>query len=189
MVNIGFVCEGDTEVKIIKSEAFQQLLRERNLRCVFPIEDADGNGNLLPHNLTERRQALEKAGADTIFILTDLDKDASVAITRQRIGEHSNHEIIVAVQEAEAWFQADSATLSGLLGEPVYFETPEKDPQPFETIRRLFLTKTGRGVGTKPILARRMLKYGFTIEAAANHPNCPSARYFLTKLQTLASAN
>ena len=34
-----------------------------------------------------------------------------------------------------------------------------------------------------------MLKYGFTIENAANHPNCPSARYFLTKLQTLASAN
>lgn len=189
MVNIGFICEGDTEVKIVKSDAFQQLLTKLNLQCVFPIEDADGNGNLLPHKLTERREALQKAGANTIFILTDLDKEASVSVTRQRIGEHDKQRIIVAVQEAEAWFLADSPTLSRLLGESVYFDFPEQDSEPFETIRRLFLAKTGRGVGTKPILARRMLKYGFIIERAAGHPNCPSARYFLTNLQTLASAN
>ncbi|GAB3698734.1 hypothetical protein GCM10027592_24090 [Spirosoma flavus] len=189
MVNVGFICEGDTEVKIAKSDAFQQMLSNLNLQCVFPIEDADGNGNLLPHNIHPKRQTLEIAGADLIFILTDLDEDVTIRNTRQRIGEFPNQHIIVAVQEAEAWFLADSVTLSTLLGKSVYFEFPERETEPFEIIRQLFIEETGRGVGTKPILARRMLKYGFTIENAAQHPNCPSANYFLTKLQTLASAN
>lgn len=189
MVNVGFICEGDTEVKIVKSEAFQHLLRASGLTCVLPIEDAKGNGNLLPHNMLERRNTLEKAGADAIFILTDLDEDVTIDATRQRIGESPNQHIIVAVQEAEAWFLADSVTLSTLLGKSVYFDDPEQEAEPFEIIRQLFIKETGRGVGTKPILARRMLKYGFTIENAAKHPNCPSAHYFLTKLQTLASAN
>ncbi|MBD2755025.1 ubiquitin family protein [Spirosoma validum] len=189
MVNVGFICEGDTEVKIVKSDAFQYLLEQLSLRCIFPVEDADGNGNLLPHNILAKRNTLEKAGADKIFILTDLDTDASVISTRQRIGEYFNQRIIVAVQEAEAWFLADSATLTTLLGKSIYFDYPEQAVEPFEVIRQLFLEETGRGVGTKPILARRMIKYGFTIENAAQHPNCPSANYFLTKLQTLASAN
>lgn len=189
MVNIGFICEGDTEVKIVKSSAFQHLLTESELTCVFPIEDAEGNGNLLPHKIVEKRNALEKAGANVIFILTDIDKDASVADARQRVGEYPGQRIIVAVREAEAWFLTDSSTLSTLLGEPFYEEYPEQEAEPFETIRRLFIQQSGRGVGTKPMLARRMLNYGFTIEQAARHPNCPSARYFLTKLKTLATAN
>lgn len=189
MVNVGFICEGDTEVKIVKSDAFQLLLAQLSLRCIFPIEDADGNGNLLPHNILPKRSTLEKAGADTIFILTDLDSDSSIVNTRERIGEYPNQQIIVAVQEAEAWFLADSSTLSMLLRKSIYFDYPEQEVEPFETIRQLFLEETGRGVGTKPILTRRMLKYGFTIENAAQHPNCSSATYFLTKLQTLASAN
>jgi hypothetical protein len=189
MVNVGFICEGDTEVKIVKSSTFQQLLTDCNLQCVFPIEDADGNGNMLPHKLMERRRVLEQAGTHAIFVLTDLDQDVSIKDTRLRIGEYEDQHIIVAVRQAEAWFLADSATLSRLLNTHFYVEHPEKETNPFEQIRDLFLQRTGRGVGTKPILARRMLKYGFTIENAAKHPNCPSAQYFLTKLQTLASAN
>jgi hypothetical protein len=189
MVNIGFICEGDTEVKIVRSSAFQQLLIDCRLQCIFPIEDADGNGNLLPHKLMERRSVLEKAGTNAIFVLTDLDQNISIEDTRLRIGEYKNQHIVVAVRQAEAWFLADSATLSRLLDSHFHVEYPEQETKPFEKIRDLFLQRTGRGVGTKPILARRMLKYGFTIENAAKHPNCPSAQYFLTKLQTLASAN
>ena len=133
-----------------------------------------------PHNITEKSNTLKQAGADTIFILTDLDKDVSISATRERIGEFHYQQIVVAVKEAEAWFLADSSTLSRLMDEPIYFEYPEYESEPFEHIRQLLLVKTGRGVGTKPILARRMLKYGFTIQQAAQHPNCPSAQYFLT---------
>lgn len=189
MVNVGFICEGDTEVKIVKSKGFQTLLQSLNLRCVIPVEDADGNANLLPHKLESKRAKLKGGGAEVVVILTDLDKDESVKTTKERITETDGQHIVVAVKEAEAWFLASSTVLSEIIGEPVWFEKPEEDNEPFETIRQLFLEKTGRGVGTKPILARRMLKYGFTIQQAAQHPHCPSARYFLTTLQTLASAN
>jgi hypothetical protein len=189
MVNVGFICEGDTEVKIVKSEAFQSLLTATGLHCVSPIQDADGNGNLLPHNITEKRQVLTKKGATHIVVLTDQDNDTSVTATRQRIGDYPDQHTIIAVRAAEAWFLADSATMTKMLDVPFHLDQPEEEAEPFETIRQLFLRQTGRGVGTKPILARRMLKYGFSIERAAAHPNCPSAHYFLTKLQTLASAN
>ncbi|QJW89690.1 hypothetical protein HNV11_10005 [Spirosoma taeanense] len=189
MVNVGFICEGDTEVKIVKSEAFQTLLAAAGLHCVSPIQNADGNGNLLPHNIEEKRQALLQAGTAHVVVLTDQDDDTSVEATRQRIGEYPNQHTVIAVRAAEAWFLADSATMSTMLDVTFHMDYPEQEADPFETIRQLFLAKTGRGVGTKPILARRMLKYGFSIERAAAHPNCPSAHYFLTKLQTLASAN
>ena len=189
MVSVGFICEGDTEVMIVKSIAFQELLTSLNLQCIFPIEDAEGDGNLLPHNIGPKQERLRQAGANAIIVLTDLDNRTSIANTKQRITEAFNQHIIVAVKEIEAWFLATNNLLGQLLGEPITIEFPEADEEPFETIRQLFIEKTGRGVGTKPILARRMLKYGFTIENAAKHPNCPSANYFLTKLQTLASAN
>lgn len=189
MVKVGFICEGDTERKIVESPAFQQTISSLGLRCIKPIEDADGNGNLLPHNIEPIRAKLFAAGADTIFVLTDLDKDASIATTKQRISDLPNQTIIIAVKAVEAWFLADSFLLSTLVNTQVHIDYPESEAYPFETIRQLFLNQTGRGVGTKHILATRLLKYGFTIERAAAHPNCASARYFLRKLQTLASAN
>lgn len=189
MVTIGFICEGDTERKIIESVAFQQTLTGLGLICIKPIEDADGNGNLLPHNIEPIRTKLFAAGADTIFVLTDLDKDATVDSTKKRISELPNQTIIIAIKAVEAWFLADSNLLSDLMSTTIHIDHPESEEQPFEKIRQLFLDKTGRGVGTKHILATRFIKYGFTIEKAAQHPNCTSAHYFLTKLQTLASAN
>ena len=188
-MNVGFICEGDTERKVVESSAFQQLLTNYGINCITPIEDAEGNGNLLPHNIQEKQNKLFSAGASLIVVLTDLDKDACITKTKERIQEFPNQVITVAVKEIEAWFLADSAVLTQMTGVPVYIDYPEQDEQPFETIRQIFLNKTGRGIGTKPMLARRMLKYGFSIENAAQHPNCPSATYFLTKLQTLALAN
>jgi len=189
MVKVGFICEGDTERKIIESSAFQKTLSDLGLVCIKPIEDADGNGNLLPHNIEPIRAKLFAAGADIIFVITDLDQDANVSVTKQRISEFPNQVIIIAVKAVEAWFLADSVLLSGLMSTDIHIDYPENEEQPFETIRQLFLNKTGRGVGTKHILATRFIKYGFTIENAAQHPNCLSAHYFLNKLQTLASAN
>jgi hypothetical protein len=189
VVKIGFICEGDTERKLIESPAFQQTLTGLGITCIKPIEDADGNGNLLPHNVDPIRTKLFAAGANTIFVLTDLDNDANITTTKQRISNLHSQTIIVAVRAVEAWFLADSVLLSRLIGTSVHVDYPENEENPFETIRQLFLSQTSRGVGTKHILATRLLKYGFTIERAAAHPNCLSARYFLRKLQTLASAS
>jgi hypothetical protein len=40
---------------------------------------------------------------------------------------------------------------------------------------------------SKPRLAKKMLEKDFSIQNAASHPNCPSAKYFLTKLQSIVN--
>ena len=185
MVRIGFICEGKTERKIIESGAFQSLLNSLSIECVFPVIDAKGSGNLLPENILDFKKELLSNDAEKIIIVTDLDVDTCITKTKKRIGVYENEFIVVAIQQVEAWFLADTETLSKLLSRKFIFEFPENEKNPFETMRNIFLQTNNRGVGNKDILAQRMLKYGFSIENAANHPNCPSARYFIEKLKSV----
>jgi len=189
-LRIGFICEGKTEKNVIESDSFQQWLRQQDFDCILPVIDAKGNGNLLPQRIDVLRQELLDQKAEKIFVITDLDVDNCITSTRQRITERDDQIIIVAVRQIESWFLSDTPTLQYLFGDYTFvIDKPEQDINPFLTLQQLLLTKTKRGVGSKNILVSRMLKYGFTVERAAEHPNCPSARYFLDKLQTLASAN
>ncbi len=185
MVKVGFICEGKTEKKIIESVIFQEWLIKNDIQCINPVFDAEGNGNLLPNNIRLIREELIKNGAQQIIILTDLDDDVCITLTKQRITHLDNQIVLIAVKKIEAWFLADHKTISQLVNSHVIVDLPEASDNPFETIQQLFLEKTGRGIGTQPMLARRMIKYGFSVEKAAQHPNCPSANYFLTKLQSL----
>lgn len=189
-MSIGFICEGKTEQEIIESAGFQDWLTLNGLTCIQPVFDVAGNGNLLPHRLNDIRDTLYKNGANLLVVITDLDHDQCITITRQRITQQDDLIVIVAARQIESWFLSDSNTLRLLFSDDTFvFEHPEAEQNPFVTLKRLFESKTQRGIGTKSMLARRMIKYGFTIQNAAKHPNCPSAQYFLTKLQTLASAN
>ena len=185
-MKVGFLCEGNTEVKIVKSNRFQQYLTRVGIEMVVPILDAEGGGNLTPGKSGEYTDLLIANGADRVIILTDLDDDSCISLTKSRITTSDNIIVIVAVRQIEAWFLADSNTLSHLLKENFEFERPEEEADPFETLKNIFLTRYNRGIGGKDIFTRRMLKYGFSIENAAQHPNCPSAAYFLKKLKQLA---
>lgn len=46
---------------------------------------------------------------------------------------------------------------------------------------------TGRGTGDKVRTAKKVVKNHFNIENAGSHPNCPSAKYFLDKIDDLGS--
>lgn len=190
VVKVGFIVEGKTERKIIESDDFNSILASNNLQLLPPVINVDGNGNLLPDKLAESIEILQMNGAIKVFILTDLDEDACITKTRQRIGNSANTIIIVAVKQIEAWFLADSQTLGTLFSDENFvFPQPERESSPYDTLRSLFVEKTNRGVGTKDILAARMLKYGFSLTRAAQHPNCPSAAYFLNKLMQLDPKN
>ncbi len=190
MVKIGFICEGKTEKNVIESDGFQQWLRQQGIDCILPVIDAKGSGNLLPHRIDPLRQQLLERDAQTIIVLTDLDNDSCITSTRERITERNDQLVIVAVKQIESWFLSDTPTLQTMFGDVAFiFSEPEQEINAYVTLQRILFEKTNRGVGSKNILVSRMLKYGFTIERAAEHPNCPSARYFLTKLKTLASAS
>jgi hypothetical protein len=151
------------------------------------VIDATGNGNLLPKYRTAFIEILKDEQSEKIFILTDLDVDDCITKTKERIGYYRDTIILVSVKQVEAWFLADTITLSKIFKEPdFHFDFPEKEINPFETLRNLYLQKTNRGLGnSKPKIARQMVAEGFTIANAANLPNVGFARYFVNKLNSI----
>jgi hypothetical protein len=185
-MKLGFICEGFTERLFIESNTFQQLLLGLSHICIFPVIDAKGNGNLLPKYLPEQTRILLDKGAERIFIITDLDEDACITVTKTRIAAPNNHIVIVSVRKIEAWFLADSAFMFSMCNSNIEILEPENEPNPFERIRSLLLEHTGRGIPLKSLLAKRAVNNNFSIRNAAAHPSCPSAKYFMDKLEELA---
>lgn len=185
MVKLGIICEGETEGIIFNTPEFEQLLQNFNVELIGVVETGSKT-QYFEDRLLKHREILLDKGAEKIIVLLDLDRDTCITFTKQDIREFDDQIIIVAVKEFENWYLADSAALSNLINRQVYIESPEQDDNAEKTIIQL----RGKGFGhSKPRLANAIKRCGFTIENAAHHPNCPSARYFLTKLQTLASAN
>ncbi len=183
MVKVGFICEGETEKIIVDSFDFKNILEKRNLKLIKAI-DATGNGNLLPKNIKPFIENLKDDGAEKIFILTDLDQDLCITKTKERINAPHDLIIVISVKQIEAWFLADSTTLSNIFKEGFYFDFPEVENNPREKLKDIFIAKTNRGIGdSKPKFAKRIIKDGFSVSNSALHPNCNSAKYFLDKLK------
>lgn len=188
MVNVGFMVEGATERLIVKSPAFQQMLQRMGLQTAGDIVDVRGRTNLLSNRADSIRQLLLQSGAEKIVMLTDKEDTACYSSLKALINTPIDL-IAVANRTVEAWFLADSQTLSTLFQTNFYCESPETLSDPFEALKAYRQQHRSMGIGDKKAFARIMINNGFTVERAAQHPNCPSARYFLDKLQTLASAN
>ncbi len=186
MVKLGFIGEGDSEKRFLESEAFRNLLRELNLDFVPEVINAKGGGNLIPDKLPALVATMQEKGATHLFVLTDREDDPCITAVRERVGALPGVEIVVAVRQLESWYLADSETCSQLFRRSFFCEAPEACERPFEFIRREMLSSTGRGIRSKVLLSGKVLRLGFSLERAAAHPNCPSARRFLEKLQSLS---
>ena len=122
MINVGFIVEGFTEYFLLKSASFNEFLTRNNIRLVNVI-NAQGCGNLLPHNIEGYIQLLEKDGAEKIVILTDLDRDVCITSTKNRIKARPQDVVVVAVQQIESWFLACT---------PAMYNTPRKSDSKFK---------------------------------------------------------
>lgn len=190
MIKVGFICEGNTEKKLLESEAFKAFLASIDLQFINVI-DAEGSGNLLPHNIQQYITSLERDGAEKIIILTDLDADVCITITKQRLRARDTDIVVIAVRQIEAWFLADSLAMQKLLQDSnFHFDLPENEAFPFECIRQLKIAKTNRGfndkAGGKLLLIKKLLDLGLDIQQSASHPNCASAAYFVRRLKELS---
>ncbi len=191
MVKVGFICEGATEQILLQSDPFRQLLASLKIESL-PVIDAGGSGNLLPHNISGYIASLEKGGATVIVILTDLDEDICITKTKERIGARSKDIVIIAVKKIEAWFLACTPVMQKILNQPNFiFANPENEKDPFETINQLLIANHGRGIGKKTAgkikLVNRLIEKGLDLSTAADHANCPSARYLLDKLEQIGT--
>lgn len=188
MVTIGIMVEGATERLVLKSVAFQETLRKMRLAIAGDVIDVRGRMNLLSEKTDGFRQLLQQNGAEKLVILTDKEDVNCYSSLKAQINTPVDL-IAIANRTIESWFLADSETLSALFQTNFFCEFPESVVSPIDTLKGYRQQFRGVGIGDKKAFARIMLNNGFTVEQAARHPNCPSARYFLTKLQTLASAN
>ncbi|WP_310587266.1 DUF4276 family protein [Fibrella aquatilis] len=192
-MRIGIIVEGDCERIVLKSIAFRNYLALKKIELVDDIINMGGKGNLTQSSkrMLSQVQTLRDLGADHIVVLRDLDEPESlesVARIKAEIQRADNMSVCLAIQELEAWFLADSATLSILFNTAFYCEKPQIINKPAIHLSELRMTYIQRGISDKKGFASAMINNGFTIERAAVHPNCPSARYFLSTLQTIASA-
>jgi len=76
--------------------------------------------------------------------------------------------------------------------ETFFEENPEETKgMPWERFKEIAKALEKRGPGTsKPIFAKKFIKNSnFDVERAAQHPACPSARYFVEKLCVLGNTN
>ncbi len=191
MIKVGFICEGFTERKLLESDNFKSFLTAVSIEITTVI-NAEGSGNLLPHNIGPFIEILESEGSKIIIILTDLDEDACITLTKKRVNARPNDIVIIAVKAIESWFLACTSSMRKILNDANFeFQFPENESNPFETIRQLKFFKTGRGfnkgTGGKLNLLNNLLLLGLNITEAAQHPNCPSAAYFINKLLLLST--
>lgn len=184
MVTIGFIVEGFSEKILFDSQNFKNYLSSLNINYIPEIINAEGNGNLLPHNIMEFTTSLVNKGATKIFIITDLDTDLCVTKTKERINAIDIHQCIISKKTIESWFLADTETMKGYF-KTVHFkcENPEDIENPFNEIDLLMHKFLNRGLGTSKIkLAKSLVNNGLSFENILKHPNCHSAKYFHNKL-------
>ena len=187
MVKVGFIVEGDTEERILKHASFVAMLEKMELSFIKEIVNAEGRDNLISQKLGRFVNTLVDKGATKVVILADLEDEKTIETVKKRIDPDGIYIVIIAVQAIEAWLLSDSEAISQYLKSKYFCEFPEEIPNPFDFIRSERLRLTGRGIGAKVLLIKDMFKVGFSLEAAASHPHCPSARYFLQKLTSLAN--
>ena len=182
MVKVGFIVEGDTEKILLESKNFKDWTKNMGIDICHPIENAKGSGNLLPKHIVPLVERLKLQDPTHIIILTDLEHDPDKQTVIDRIGTEHTQLIFIAVKAIEAWFLADTLALNKWLKrEDAYENFPEAMPgMPWERLKALASEYNKRGPGgSKPVFAKQMTKhYDFSLERAASHLNCPSAKEF-----------
>ena len=156
---------------------------------VDEVINVKGKDNLNRPITESFAQILRDQGAEWIIVLRDLEDAPCITSIKAQTIQANDTKVFVAVRMLEAWYLADSETLSTIFQTNFEHPSPEQEENPAETLKSLYMQYRERGIDDKKKFTNLMLGRGFTIEKAAQHPNCPSANYFLTKLQTLASAN
>jgi hypothetical protein len=189
MVKVGFICEGKTETTLLSS--FNSFLQSINIESVDVI-DVVGCANLKGDKIEPFISSLIAKGAETIVVLTDLDDNMCITKTKESIRVREKDIIIIAVRQIEAWFLAATKAMQTMLEQPNFsFAFPEAETTPFQTINQLLITNRKQGIGNnsagKIKLIKRLLLNGYSIQEAAQHPNCQTAKYFINKLQEIAT--
>ena len=192
MVTVGFVVEGASEKRLVESELFRKWLREDcNLEVVKPVVDAGGKMDR-DHIGAFVKNLKKIANPDKIVVLADLDPDNRVPCVEKRkelIGSQGIDLVAIARKAMESWFLADTEAMRRWLGDDTFCEVAPETlaGMPWDRLKEL-RDKKGSGPGTKVRFSKKFIrKHKFDVRRAAQHAQCPSARYFLERLCALGN--
>ena len=195
MVTVGFVVEGASEKRLVENKLFRKWLREDcNLAVIDPVVDAAGSGNMCSRNIEALVKGIRmEAKPDKVVVLADLDPDERVPCVQKRketIGSRGIDLVLIAKKAMESWFLADTEAMRRWLGDDTFCEvTPETlIGMPWDRLKELG-RKKGRGPGrNRFFFARKFIReHRFDVRRAAQHDQCPSARYFVERLCALGN--
>jgi hypothetical protein len=197
MVTVGFIVEGHSEAALIKDARFINFLASLSIYCnpqlvinakgKYYLYHPKGDFAQIGPEVNSMIKLLKDRKAEVIFLLIDFDNsDPCFTQFKSKVYHQQGNIVVVAKQALEAWYLADTTALSTYIGVDLpAIANPEQYPIPFDKIKALKFANSGRGVSDKKFLTKHMLDAGFSLTRAAAHPNCPSATYFLNKLQSL----
>lgn len=194
MVTVGFVVEGASDKKLVESQSFRDwLIQDCQLQVIDQVVDVGGNGNLCARNIAFYVNLLKKQhNPDKVVVLADLDPEKCapcIAKRKEIIGSENIDLVIIARKAIESWFLADTDAMESWTKRSSFFEEyPEQTfSMPWERLKEIGLQTIGRGPGSSKIaFADKFINHHkFSVVKAAQHPNCPSARYFVEKLGLL----
>lgn len=194
MVTVGFVVEGDSDEFLPQSPTFRAWLREEcGLEVVDPVVNAGGNGNMCSRKIGVFVEKLRiQAAPDKVVVLADLDPDQCapcIEARKQLMSTEGVDLVVIARKAIESWFLADTEAMRRWSGNDAFYDTePETMAgMPWDRLKQIGRDR-GRGPGSKIAFARKFIRdHLFDVQRAANHPNCPSARYFVEKLFILGN--
>jgi hypothetical protein len=191
MIKVGFIVEDKPFQKLIESEDFNRLLLSLNIESTGVFKSPDGRNRFFNKNdiIDSFFRILDDKNTEYVIILIDKENDPCITFSKNSIFTYSKTKQIniIASKTVESWFLADSNLLTQLLKKDIFCGDPENiEGEPFEELKKLFEAYTNRGLSKRRNRhANYLINNGFSIINAANHPNCPSAKYFLEKLSQL----
>jgi len=190
-MNIGFLCEGQTEQKIVDAPKFKEFLKTLNINHQGTV-NTKGNGQILPEHLPAHTKKLTQMGAWKIFIITDADKKTIKQVYEKICPDEQIHILIIAVKKIESWFLSNDDTLKKITGTTYseyserkkYLKGVEELSNPYNQLEEIFNEETDLIDTSKLAIANEFIKNDFDIQ----NSNCDSARYFVEKLNEIANS-
>ena len=144
--------------------------------------------------MNQYAKMLHDKGAFKVFLLKDLEQLSYKQANDQLKTQEELHEDIIVIfvkKMIEAWFLADTNTLSKVLKSPKLnpVSNPEKVDNPYKELKdKLKQVNKHYSKFGKPDIASLFLDHGFTFKNAAAHRQCKSAQKFHETLQSLGNS-
>ncbi len=182
MVKIGFIYDGETEQVILNSKMFKDFLGKYNFELAGMRKYVGGK------IARDTNMLIKRNNAEKVIIIKDLeqlaDKESVLKELKKKEKISNNNSLVIVKRMIEAWFLADNETMGRILRNKIKpFNNPENEINPHRTLQN----KLGRGYQDlgKPAIANLFITNGFTIENAAKHSQCHSAKEFIKTIEEL----